>query len=176
MGEMSHKVHGKDLITLVRLVSIKSVLKSFNFCKFLNQIKIISHGFPTGSQFHFQILNLQPQTNYLENWKLKIFSITTQGIIFDFACLLPAKVKYQILQKLDTLICEKVASLKYPIWFQHEVILNRMEEGPFFEVFTTFLPGFSLKICFTIGLIAPAWVLHLLKREEFSDLSKLAGN
>ena len=49
IGEMSPKVHGKDLFTLVRLIFIKSLLKSFNFCKFLNQIKIISHGFPTGS-------------------------------------------------------------------------------------------------------------------------------
>ena len=49
MGEMSPKVHGKDSIALVRLISIKSVLKSFNFSKFLNLIKIISHGFPTGS-------------------------------------------------------------------------------------------------------------------------------
>ena len=49
MGEMSPKVHGKDLFTLVRLISINPVLKSFNFCKFLTQIKIIPHGFPTGS-------------------------------------------------------------------------------------------------------------------------------
>ena len=58
MGEMSPKVHGKDLFTLVRLISIKSILKPFNFCKLLNLIKIISHGFPTDSQFHFQVLNL----------------------------------------------------------------------------------------------------------------------
>ena len=58
MGEMSPKVHGKDSFTLVRLISIKSVLKSFNFGKFLNLIKIIFHGFPTGSLFHFQVLNL----------------------------------------------------------------------------------------------------------------------
>ena len=49
MGEMSPKVCGNDLFTPVFLISIKSVLKSFNFCKFLNLIKIISHGFPTGS-------------------------------------------------------------------------------------------------------------------------------
>ena len=49
MGEMSPKVHDKDSFTLVWLKSIKSVLKSFNFCKFLNLIKIISHGFPTDS-------------------------------------------------------------------------------------------------------------------------------
>ena len=49
MGEMSPKVHGKDLFTLVRLISIKSILKPFNFCKLLNLIKIISHGFPTDS-------------------------------------------------------------------------------------------------------------------------------
>ena len=151
MGEMSHKVHGKDLLTLVRLISIKSVLKSFNFCKFLNQIKIIPHGFPTGSQFHFQVLNLQPQTSYLENWKLKNFLITSQGMVFDFVYLLPATVKDQILRKLDTLICEKVVSFKFAIQFQHEVILNRMEEGPFFEVFTTFLPSFSVKCVLPLG-------------------------
>ena len=49
MGEMSPKVHGKDSFTLVRLISIESVLKSFNFCRLLNLIKIIFHGFPTGS-------------------------------------------------------------------------------------------------------------------------------
>ena len=49
MGEMSPKVHGKDSFILVWLISIKSALKSFNFCKLLNLIKIISHGFPTDS-------------------------------------------------------------------------------------------------------------------------------
>ena len=35
MGEMSPKVHVKDTFTLVRLISIKSVLKkSFKFFKF----------------------------------------------------------------------------------------------------------------------------------------------
>ena len=58
MGEMSPKVHGKDSFTLVRVISIKSVLKSFNFFKLLNMIKIISNVFATGSQFHFQVLNL----------------------------------------------------------------------------------------------------------------------
>ena len=49
MGEMSPKVHGKDSFTLVRLISVKSELNSFNFCRLLNLKKIISHGFPTGS-------------------------------------------------------------------------------------------------------------------------------
>ena len=49
MGEMSPKVHSKDSFTLVRVISIKSVLKSFNFFKLLNMIKIISHVFATGS-------------------------------------------------------------------------------------------------------------------------------
>ena len=57
MGKMSPKVHGKDSFKLVRLIPIRSVLKSFNFCKLLNLIKIISHGFPTSSYFHFQVLN-----------------------------------------------------------------------------------------------------------------------
>ena len=41
----------------------------------------------------------------------------------------------------------------FNILHNHEVILNRLEEGPFFEVFDTFLPGFSVK-CVAIGLIA----------------------
>ena len=49
MGEVSPKVHGKDSFTLVWLISVKSELKSFNFGKLLNLIRIISHGFPTGS-------------------------------------------------------------------------------------------------------------------------------
>ena len=48
MGEMSPKVHCKDSFTLAGLISIKSVLKSFNFCKCLNLIKIC-HGFPIDS-------------------------------------------------------------------------------------------------------------------------------
>ena len=50
-----------------------------------------------------------------------------------------------------TLICEKVVSLKCAIWFHHEVILNRVEEGWFIEVFITFLPRFSVKCVLVLG-------------------------
>ena len=39
----------------------------------------------------------------------------------------------------------------FNILHNHEVILNRLEEGPFFEVFTTFLPGFSVKCVLPLG-------------------------
>ena len=32
-------------------------------------------------------------TNYLENWKRKIFLLTTQGAVLVFVCLLSARVK-----------------------------------------------------------------------------------
>ena len=38
----------------------------------------------------------------------------------------------------------------FKILHNNEAILNRLEEGPFFEVFTTFLPGLSVK-CFAIA-------------------------
>ena len=103
--------------------------------------------FQLAYSFIFRFWTLQPQTNYLENWKLKMFLITTQGMIFVFVCLFSARVKDYILWKLHTFYWEKVFSFKFAILFQHiaQPRLNRLEEGPFFEVFTTFLPGFSVK-------------------------------
>ena len=110
--------------------------------------------FQLAHSFVSRFWTLQPQTNYLENWNLKTFLITTQGMVFVFVCLLSARVKDQILWKLDTLICEKAVSFKFAIRFQHIAqpwsCLEQIGRGFIFWSIRHILAWFFGKICFAI--------------------------
>ena len=151
----------------------------------------------------FQLAHSFILANYLENWKLKFFLITTQVMLFVFVCLFSATVKDYTLWKLVTLICEKVVSLKFAIWF-HQLHIAQpwscLEQRWRLTIFWSIhhIPAwFFTKTCFAIGLIAPGcwchthviqglvwYVLQLrssmkelvLQRGQFSDFSKFAGN
>ena len=76
MGKMSPKVHDKVLFTLLRLISIRFAQQPSKFCKFSNQIKIISAGnsFPISSVASFSgFKTCNPNyflSNDLEKWTL----------------------------------------------------------------------------------------------------------
>ena len=82
--------------------------------------------FQLAHSFIFRFWTLQPQTNYLENWKLNVFLITTQDMVFVFVCLLSA---WSYLEKID--------------------------KGTIFWSIHHILAWFFSKMCFAIGLIAP---------------------
>ena len=82
--------------------------------------------FQLAHSFIFRFWTLQPQTNYLENWKRNVFLITTQGMVFVFVCLLSAR---SYLEKID--------------------------KGTIFWSIHHILAWFFSKMCFAIGLIAP---------------------
>ena len=72
-------------------------------------------------------------------------------MVFVCVCLLSARVKDQILWKLDTLICEKVVSFKFAIWFQHIAqpwsYLEQIGRGTIFWSIRHIFAWFFSKMC-----------------------------
>ena len=87
-------------------------------------------------------------------------------MVFVFLCLFSARVKDQILWKLVTLICEKVVSFTFAIWFQHIAqqwsYLEQIGRGPFFEALNTFLPDVSVKCVLPLGWLHLGVLIHIM--------------